>query len=141
MGLVARSIVTASLAAVGLCMSTAGSASASPAASSECGTIFAFGGVGGLSPVGAVCASISNGQVSGYDAVVIGNTTDLFTWITQCNAAQTACSTVPGTTTPSLITPTVPTTPGESYEGCTSFIVTNNGNSVPAAGCSPLIPA
>ncbi|MFD2414743.1 hypothetical protein ACFSXZ_00160 [Amycolatopsis pigmentata] len=140
MGLIARSIVTAALAA-GLCLSTAVSANASPAATLECGTILGFGGPFGTQPVGAVCVSIGNGQVSGYDGVFPGGTTDLSTWITQCNAAQTVCSIVPGTEVFSPITPTVPTTPGEFYEACTSFIVTNAGNQIIAGGCSPLVAA
>ncbi|TCO55875.1 hypothetical protein EV192_107298 [Actinocrispum wychmicini] len=142
MGLVARCIMTASLAAAGLCMSAAVSASASPAATTSCGTILAFGGVGGPSPVGSVCVSISNGQVVGF-ASVSGNATNIVSSLTQCDAAHTACSTVPGTTVSSLITPTVPTTPGQSYQSCTSLFTTVNGPGPlrPATGCSPLVPA
>lgn len=48
--------------------------------------------------VGTVCVSIGDGQVSGFNGIVPGNTMYLSTWVTQCNAAQTACSIVPGTT-------------------------------------------
>ena len=141
MGHIARSIATAALAAAGLCLSTAVSANASPATTPDCGTILGFGGPFSPEPVGAVCMSIGNGQVSGYDGAFPGGTSDLSTWITQCNAAQTVCSIVPGTEVFSPITPTVPTTPGESYEACTSFIVTNAGNQIIAGGCSPLVAA
>src|SRR5690349_19332347 len=100
----ARSIVTASLAAAGLCMSTAVSASASPAAPPVCGDIVGFAGPG-LTSVGVVCVSVSNGQVMGYDGVVEGELTYQSTWVNQCNAAQTVCSIVPGTTVPYLVTP------------------------------------
>ncbi|TCO62870.1 hypothetical protein [Actinocrispum wychmicini] len=83
--------------------------------------------------------SISNEQVSEIDIVPAG-ASGLLTWITLCDAAQMVCSMVPGTTVPSQVTPSVPTTPGQSYEARTSFF-TKEGGHVFAAGRSPLVPA
>src|SRR6266498_4265356 len=135
MGLIARCIVTVSLAAAGLCMVAAGSASASPASSFQCGTDILYGGPYGPQPAGEICVWIDNGQVSGQDSSAY---TYIYTWITQCNAAQTVCSMIPSTEVSSPATPSVPTTPGEYYEACSTVILNYDGIQVIGGGCSPL---
>jgi hypothetical protein len=137
MGHVAGRIVTVSLAAAGLCLVAAGSASASPASSFQCGTDVLYG-PGGPLVSGEICVWIDNGQVSGQDSSVY---TYIYTWITQCNAAQTVCSMIPSTEVSSPVTPSVSTTPGEYYEACSTVILNYDGVQAIGGGCSPLVPA
>jgi hypothetical protein len=111
---------------------SAAPASASPIA---CASILPSGG-GSL--VATVCTWIMSGQVSGHLTPLVSGAVvdDLF--LAQCNATDTACTTIPGSHSTTLLTPSFPAIAGQYYKTCAFFHVRQLTQTRNYSGCSPL---
>jgi hypothetical protein len=131
----ARGILIGLVAVSALTAGSAGGAQAATALPLACQA------VPGAPLINNICVSAANGQVSGTLLHVSTGTLtvdDIF--LAACNAANTSCTTVPGSHATAQSTPTLPATPGQNYKSCVFFhlrfgLLDNRSYS----GCSPLV--